>query len=92
MRPARRPLPLRPFVPTQPAQASTGDGAGASRLRIPSSETYSTDQPYDRVARAAGRRDLNFPVALHFDWLVRAYDVRPLVDLKNTLGWVLGPN
>ena len=42
-------------------------------------------QPEDGVARAAGRRDLNFPVAPHSDWLVRAYAIRPLVDLKNTL-------
>lgn len=39
----------------------------------------------DRVARAAGRRDLNFPVTPHSDWLVRAQAVCPLVDLKNTL-------
>lgn len=65
---------------------------GRAGCRSPPLQTYTTDQPYDRVARAAGRRDLNFPVALHSDWLLRAYDVRPLVDLKNTLRWVLGPS
>lgn len=59
---------------------------GRTGCGSPTPKTSTTDRPGDGVARAAGRRDLNFPVTPHSDWLVRAYGVRPLVDLKNTLG------
>lgn len=55
-------------------------GCGTDALKASTST-----QLKDRVARAAGRRDLNFPVTPHSDWLVRAQAVCPLVDLKNTL-------
>lgn len=95
---ARRPAVIAPagprpeFVPTRPAQDSTGGGAGRAGCRSAALKTSTTAQPKDGVARAAGRRDLNFPVSPHSDWLVRVYAVCPLADLKNTLGGlVIGP-
>lgn len=87
------PAGLRPeFVPTRPAQDSTRGGARRAGCRSAALKTSTTAQPKDGVARAAGRRDLNFPVSPHSDWLVRVYAVCPLADLKNTLGGlVIGP-
>lgn len=58
------------LLPAQPVQTSTKVGAGLSSCGSAAVETSTSPQPSDFVPRAAGRRDLNFPVTPRSDWLV----------------------